>query len=308
VHPSSAVPSWCCAPGRAAPPSPQSPPPWALRRSDRAVPALPVPALAELGGAHVLAGQRRIAAFFLARVAAGLALFALCLARGWWLGLGPAMWVVYGGTLTAVHHLVHGPLGCSDRTRRRLLTALGAVVAESGHALEVTHLTHHDAGESAPGVAPTDPEGYIEHVPWRRMPLEAIRFRYRLMGWGLRYGDAVRRRRIRAEVSVHGVAHVLALALWPLTWWPAAYLGCVAVASAAFTLMAGKGPQTNWGRPVASPLVRVRAGVASLLLFSHDRHLEHHAYPEVPMARLRRLDPLLDPILDRLPLVEVRLP
>jgi fatty acid desaturase len=280
-----------------------APPEWAARRPDRALPALPVPSLSDVGGTALLAGQRRIAAFFVARVVAALALFALCLARGWWLALAPVTWVLYGGSLTAVHHLIHGPLGLSLRTRRWLLSALALVVTESGHALEATHLAHH---ESEPAAA--DPEGYIEHVPWRRMPVEAVLFRYRLMGWGLRHGRSDRRRRIRAEVAGHVLVHAVALAVWPLTWWPAAFVACIAAASVSFAVMAGKGPQTNWGRPVASPLVRVRARLCSPLLFSHDRHLEHHAYPEVPLSRLRRLDRAVGPVLERLPLVEVRLP
>jgi beta-carotene hydroxylase len=276
-------------------------PAWSARRPERAVPALPVPALAAIGGAALLAGQRRLAALFATRVFGGLVMFGLCLVRGWWIGLLPATWIIYGGSLTAVHHLIHGPLGLSPAMARRLRTLLAAIVIESGDALESTHLAHHGEG-------PADPEGWIEHVPWRRMPVEAFRFRYRLMAWGLRHGEPARRRRIRMEVMGHVAIHGSALALWPLTWWPAAYVAAMALASASFAVMAGKGPQANWGRPVATPLVRVRAHLASALLFSHDRHLEHHAYPQVPLPRLRRLDAALAPVLDRLPLVEVRLP
>jgi fatty acid desaturase len=280
-----------------------SPPAWAARRDDRAIPRLGVPALADLGGDHLLAGQRRIAAGFAARVALGLALFTGSLARGWWPGLAPAMWLTYGGALTAVHHLIHGSLGLPARWRRPLRSAFALVVAESGTALAATHRAHH-------GTGPQDPEGYIEHVPWARMPIEALRFRFRLLAWALRHAPAADRRRIRAEAAGGAALHLTALALLPVTWWPAAYLVAVTIASAAFAVMAGKGPQTNWGRPVASPLVRVRARWASPVLFAHDRHLEHHAYPEVPLPRLHRLDAGLGPVLEALPagLVEVRIP
>jgi fatty acid desaturase len=281
---------------------------WAVRRPDRALPALPVPALAEIdGGLALLAGQRRLVALFTVRTVAALAVLALCLGHGWWPAVLPAAGIVYASALTAVHHLIHGPLGLSSRVRHLLLTVLAAVVAESGHALQATHLAHHRTDDGT-GAAPADPEGYIEHVPWRRMPLEAVRFRYRLMGWALRFAGPVHRRRIRAEVATLGLVHLAAVALGPVTWWPAAYLVAMAGASASFAVMAGKGPQTNWGRPVASPLVRVRTRWGAVLLLSHDRHLEHHAYPEVPLPRLRFLDHALRPVLDRLPLVEVRLP
>ena len=175
-------------------------PAWAVRRPDRTLPDLPVPALADIdGGLAVLAGQRRLALLFTARTLAGLAVLALCLEQGWWLVVLPAAGIVYASALTAVHHLIHGPLGLSPRARHTLLTVLAAVVAESGHALQATHLTHHRTDDGT-GAAPADPEGYIEHVPWRRMPLEAVRFRYRLMRWALRFAEPAHRRRIRAAV------------------------------------------------------------------------------------------------------------
>ncbi|MDH3754602.1 MAG: fatty acid desaturase [Acidimicrobiia bacterium] len=276
-------------------------PVWARRRLDRAIPDLDLPSLAELGRDDLLARHRRLAVLFVARIILALAGFAACLARGWWVGLAPATWVIYGGSLTAVHHLIHGRLGLSPRTREWLLTALAAVVTESGHALESTHLLHHETDADAP-----DPEGYIEHVPWRRMPIEAVRFRYRLMGWGLRHGG--HRRRIRLEIAWHALVHIAAIAVSPLTWWPLAYVAAIAVASAGFAVMAGKGPQTNYGREVTTPLVIVRARFSRLAFFSHDRHLEHHAYPQVPLPRLRRLDGAIAPALERAELVEVRLP
>ena len=195
----------------------------AVRRPDRALPALPVPALAEIdGGLAVLAGQRRLAVLFTARTVASLAVLAVCLGRGWWPAVLPAAGIFYASASTGVHHLIHAP-GLSPRVRHTLLTVLAAVVAESGHALQATHLTHHRTDDGT-GSAPADPRVNIEHVPWRRMPLEAVRFRYRLMRWALRFAEPAHRRRIRAEAAAHGLVHLAAAALWPITWWPAAYL------------------------------------------------------------------------------------
>jgi fatty acid desaturase len=162
-------------------------------------------------------------------------------------------------------------------------------------------LLHHRTDPTTP-----DPEGYIEYVSWGRMPLEAFRFRYRLMWWGLHFGP--RRNRIRMEVAFHAVAHTAALALIPWTYVPALYVAGMLVASSFFAVLAGKGPQTNFGRPLSTPFVKVSARVLGAILFSHDRHLEHHAYPKIPLSRLHHLDQVLAPVLAGLTLVEVSLP
>jgi len=289
---------------------------WTTPRPDRGLPTLPVPTLADLGRTGLLDGQRRLAGLFTARVVLGLVLVLASLARGWWPLVVPATGLLYASALTLVHHLIHGPLGLTARSRHLLLTVVAALVAESGHALEATHLAHHRLAPDPtlgprhrPAVAGPDPEGYIEGLAWSRLLPETVRFRYRLLLWGRRHGEPGRRRRLNGEAAVVALVYAGALALLPMTPLPAAYLASVAVVAAGFAVVAARGPQTNWGRPVASPLVRVRAGrVSSALFLSHDRHLEHHAYPEVPLPRLRRLDGPLAPHLDALPLVEVRLP
>jgi beta-carotene hydroxylase len=275
-------------------------PAWAAR-SDRALPHIDAPPLhvADPGGAwHARLG--RLAATMLLRPVFGVVVFIAAALNGWWLVAVPAVWLVYGSTLTAVHHLIHGSLGLPHRARHAALTVLGAVVAESGHALQQTHLAHHRSAPDHP-----DPEGYIENVTWRQIPLAALRFRYRLAWWGL--GHARRRRLIRAEMAFHAGAHLASLALLPITPLPWIYLTLIHVASFAFAVLAGKGPQTNWGRPIASPFVRVRTRVGRVLFFSHDLHLEHHIYPKVPLPRLRLLAPALREAYAGLDLVDVDL-
>lgn len=274
---------------------------WAERDTTRALPALDLPTLAELDGRPLLAHQRRLAVVMIGRVLLGLGVFVVAAAQRWPLLAVPALWLVYGGALTATHHLIHGSLELSPRARRWWLTVMPAIVVESGHALQATHLLHHRSDPDLP-----DPEGYIEQVPWRRMPFEAWRFRYRLMRWGLQH--ARRPGRVRAEVAWHVVAHLGAIALLPWTPVPAWYLLGIAIASAGFAVLAGKGPQTDYGRSLSTPLVRVRTRLLRPVLFSHDRHLEHHAYPKVPLPRLRHLDEALAPHLAQLDVHEVVLP
>lgn len=272
---------------------------WADRRPDRAVPEIRVPTLRLVASGPLFAGQRRLAALMVGRVVGGVVLYVAVLAAGWYPLLAPVTWLIYGGTGTALHHLIHGSMGLSPTTRRRLRTILGGLILESGHALEATHLAHHGAGP--------DPEGFIEHVPWRRMPVEAVRFRYRLMGWGLRHARPSRRRLVRAEIVWQISAHVVSVAVTPWTWWPVAYVASMDLAAIAFAVVAGKGPQTNWGRPIETPLVLVKSRLVRWALFAHDRHLEHHAYPQVPLPRLHLLDDTLAPVFAGLPTLTVRL-
>ena len=275
-------------------------PTW-TRRGDRALPKFSIATNTQ----HVQAARAelRLVSMFIARPIIALVAFVAAAAHGWWWLAAPTVGLVYGSALTCVHHLVHGSLGLSPRARRFWLRHIGLLVAESGHALQVTHLAHHRAGSDVP-----DPEGYIEYVTWRQLPLAALAFRYRLMFMGLKMAPASRRGRIGVELGVHAILHLGSLALLPVTIIPWAYLSLIHVSSFAFALLAGKGPQTNYGRPIDTPFVRVHTALGRLLFFSHDQHLEHHAAPKVPLPHLRRLKADVDGALDGIAVVDVRMP
>lgn len=275
-------------------------PAWA-RRTDKTIPPLHAPRLSQVAPG-ILEGLRPLGLLLVARPIIGLAIFIGAALAGWWPIAIASVWLVYGGALTAIHHLIHGSLGFSARARRTWLTVLGCIVVESGHALQTTHVMHHREDPSLP-----DPEGYIEMSSWKTLPIDALKYRYRLALWGLRYSP--RRRRIQAEMAFHAVVHMTSLALlpvFPLLW---IYLTLIHVATVLFAALQSKGPQMNWGRAIPSPLVRVTAhGVVAAMMFSHQNHLEHHAFPKVPMPRLPQLKPVLDTMLEgRTDVTEVRL-
>lgn len=278
-------------------------PAWALR-SARALPKMQAPSLRRAGRPasehRVFRNLRRLACVLIARSVLAVVGFFVAASQGWWLLAIPLSGLAYGGTMTAVHHLIHGSLGLSPRARRMWLSVLGMLVVESGHALQVTHLAHHRSGAAVP-----DPEGYIENVTWKQLPLAALQFRYRLMWWGWQHTP--RRGRVNVEVAAHAVAHVASLALLPVTVLPWTYLSLIHLASFSFAILAGKGPQTNWGRAITSPFVRVHTALGSIAFFSHDQHLEHHAYPKVPLPRLRELRSELEPVFDELDVIDVHM-
>lgn len=276
-------------------------PNWA-QRSHRTVAKLPVPRLSNLD-TEVLANLRPFAMLLIARPVIALGLFVVAAIKGWWILAIVLSWLIYGSTLSAVHHLIHGAMGLTPRWRHFWLSALGCIVAESGHALQVTHLLHHRTTHGAP-----DPEGYIENLTWTQMPIGALRFRYRLMVWG--WKNSPRRRLVSLELVIHAALHLASLALLPVAPALWIYLSLIHLASFAFAVLAGKGPQTNWGRDIESPLVRVSTKLGRVLFFSHDKHLEHHAYPKVPLPRLRELQEEIDTALQQAGarVLDVRMP
>ena len=277
-------------------------PEWA-KRTERALPKVPMPRLSSLD-TKALDNQRRLAFALVIRPVLALAGFVAAAAAGWWPVAIVLTWLIYGSTLTAVHHLIHSSLGFSATTRHFLLSALGCLVGESGHALQATHLTHHRAGDDLP-----DPEGYIENLTWAQMPIGALKFRYRLMAWG--WNHSPRRTTIGLEVAIHSALHLASLASLatgsPTLW---IYLSLIHFASFTFAVLAGKGPQTNYGRSIDTPFVRVSTRLGRVLFFSHDKHLEHHAYPKVPLPRLHLLQDEIDAALAaaQTPVFDVRMP
>jgi beta-carotene hydroxylase len=264
-----------------------------------AIPAVEVPALADLGLAHLARPRRRTLVLFLARpvVAAGAA--AGLAASGRWVAALALVPLWYGWSLTLVHHMIHGSLGAPPALRSVALAVGGALALHAGHALALTHLQHHATAPDAP-----DPEGAIERVPLWWLPVEAVLFRYRLWAWG--WGRAHGRGAIAAEAAVH--VAVLAYALTHLPDPLALVVVALWGADVAFAVLAGRGPQTNWGRPVPTPLVAVRCRLTRWLLLGHNWHLEHHLYPEVPLPALARVAPAIDGRLAELGAYVVRLP
>jgi beta-carotene hydroxylase len=204
--------------------------------------------------------------------------------------------------LCAVHCAVHRSLGVSERTNELLLTLSGMLLFESGHAMAVTHIHHHQADPGA-----EDPEAYIETLGWGALIKEAPRYRYRMWGWAARQGFP-RPGAAALEAAWNGGSLILAVLLLPVAAWLSVMIAAIHVGNAIFVVAAARGPHTNYGRPITSPFVKVRGRIIPWFLAGHAWHVEHHLYPQIPLPGLRRALPALDPILDRLGAHEVRVP
>lgn len=271
---------------------------WAAR-GERAVPRLDVPSLRSVDPT-VMDRLGPTAALLVVRPVVGVAGFVWMVASGWWLATPLLLWFLYGSTVSAMHHLIHGSVGFGPRTRHGLLTVLGFVILESGHAWQATHLLHHRDGSDLP-----DPEGFVENLGWRQLPLGALQWRFRIAAWGWRHSP--RRRRTSVEIANVVALTVIAVALVPITWVPLAYVALMQLGTFLFAVLLAKGPQANFGRETTTPLMFVHTRLIGHLLFHHHLHVEHHAYPKVPMARLERLRPTVEAALADDEVVRVRL-
>lgn len=266
---------------------------------DRQVPRADVPPLSALGAPaqhpllvpFIVARPFAVAAAAVALGATGHVVLALLLLP-----------VLFATALCCVHCAVHRSLGLSPRANEVVMTLASLLVFESGHAMAVTHIHHHEADPDA-----EDPEGYIETLPLGRLVLEAPRYRYRLWAWAARRGFP-RPGPAALEAAWNVGSIVLALAVLGSAPWLSVLIGGVHVGNAVFVVAAARGPHTNYGRAIDSPFVKVRGRITPWLLAGHAWHVEHHLYPEVPLPGLRRVVPVVDPILDRLGAHEVRVP
>ena len=264
--------------------------------SERTIPALEVPTLDDMGLGSLACVRWWTTVAFVVRPLAFAAATVATVVAGWSLLAMALAGATYATSLTLVHHCTHASLPMPPALRHVALTIGGALALHSGHAIVQTHLRHHDTGigsdshDDNDNDIDNDIEAEIEQRTWAQMPAAALGFRYGLIRWG--WAHSAHRAVIAFEVFVHGVALVGAAAAASAggAWTPAAIaVATLWFADVVFAVLAGKGPQTNWGRPTASPLVRITCRWSRVLLLSHNWHVEHHAYPQLPMNRLGRV-------------------
>lgn len=255
-------------------------------RAGKAIPRIAVPAIRTLNS-EAARNLGPVLVVLLARPFIGVAAFVAMALTGSWVAAPLVLWFLYGSTATALHHLIHGGLGLSPRARHAWLSVLGFLILESGHAWQTTHVMHHRDGTDLP-----DPEGYIEYLSWTQLPLGALQWRFRIAAWGWRNGP--HRQRTTCEISANIALTIGSIALLRFTPLLAIYVAMMQLGTFLFAVLLAKGPQTNFGREASTPLVIVHTRILGLLLFNHHLHVEHHAYPKVPMSRLHHLRPTVE--------------
>jgi fatty acid desaturase len=220
--------------------------------------------------------------------------------RGWWLFAVAVFPALFLSQVVALNDVMHRSIGLSPIASEIGVALLGALVLESGHAIRVTHLAHHDQGGGA-----GDPESYVDLLPPRRLILELPLYRVRIWSFGWRH--ATRRERTVAALEFLFAALVGALCVsGRLPMSVTAYALLSVLAAWAFPLGSALGPHADWGRDDTTHAYRVRGRWVPWLMLNLPFHLEHHLYTEVPSHRLPELSARLAPYLERSGVKEVR--
>jgi fatty acid desaturase len=263
------------------------------------MPVLDVPPLSELDGRLVRTSRpRRI--WTLMRPIVWVGIFGALSQRGWWIlavAVFPALFV---SQVVALNDVMHRSIGLGPRATRLAVAFLGCLVIESGHAIRITHLAHHNQGGG-----PDDPESYVDLLPLRWLLAEMPRYRFRIWGYGWRNSSRRERRWICVELGF--AATVIAASVSgtaPAT--VVVFLVLSILAGWAFPLVSAVGPHADWGRDDASHAYRVRGRWLPRLMLNLPFHLEHHLYPEVPSHRLPELAKAIEPFIDRAGIKQVR--
>jgi beta-carotene hydroxylase len=196
----------------------------------------------------------------------------------------------YGSTS---HDLVHGNLGLPRWLNNVMLSVIELAGLRSGHAYQAAHLHHH-----AQFPHPDDVEGSAAHGTLVEAVLAGPFQQLRIWCWAMRHA-----RRYRAWILIEGLAClaivVWALACWPMTRAPSAYIALVVLGSWTFPLITSYMPHAPKGSDRLSQTRRFRGIVAAVLFQQHLYHLEHHLYPAVPHQHWAQLAVRLDPHFDR---------
>ena len=263
------------------------------------MPVLSVPPVSELDGRLVRTSRpRRI--WTLTRPILWIGVFAAFSQRGWWIAALAVFPALFLSQVVALNDVMHRSIGLGPGATELAVALLGCLVVESGHAIRITHLAHHDQGGGL-----DDPESYVDLLPLRRLVAEMPRYRFRIWGYGWR--NSSRRERSWICVELGFAALVIAGCVSGIA--PASVLVFVLLsilAGWAFPLVSAVGPHADWGRDDSSHAYRVRGRWLPRLMLNLPFHLEHHLYPEVPSHRLPELSKAIERFVDRAGIKQVR--
>lgn len=223
-----------------------------------------------------------------------------CYGHGWWwAGLIGSFYVFLTG-LRQSHNAQHYSLGLPRIIQDGVLFGLSLLMLASMHAVQVNHLHHHRHC-----LEEEDDEGAMARLSWWRAILTGPFFFVRLhvSAWRL----AARRKRTWIAIESLAIASVAVLVFClsdsdALRWHTAAMLSgeCLTGFFAVWTVHHGCH---------ANEAGRTQRGFwLNFVSYSMFLHAEHHLFPAVPTAHLRKLARRLDdatPEFSRWPVIPV---
>ena len=226
----------------------------------------------------------------------GLLAYTLAVCAGWWWLTPVLVFLIFVAVVTVTHDVVHTTLGLSRRQTDWALFVMGAVLLESGHAYQLTHLQHHRV---FPGK--DDPEGDPARMSFWRAVLHGPVFLPRLWWWAFQKSaqDVGQRRWLLAEAAWAVSVPAMGVALWPWTPVVLIYALLAIAGSWSYSLLTVHLPHHHYGETPLTQTHTLRGTIIPALFLELTYHLEHHLYPQVPSHNLPELSRRLHPYFEQ---------
>jgi beta-carotene hydroxylase len=214
-------------------------------------------------------------------------------ALGWWHLAVLMVMLLFITIVASAHDLVHQALGLPRWANELLLSLVGMLVIESGHAYKVSHLQHHRRFPDD-----DDPEGDPARMGFARALLEGPIFLFRLWWWA--WQRAPRERAWLALEAGWFFAVIMAgIALWSQTPSVLVYAVLVIMGSWVYPISTVHLPHNAQGKNALFQTYTLRGRIIPALFLELTYHLEHHLYPVVPSHHYAKLARRLEPYLRR---------
>jgi C-3',4' desaturase CrtD len=193
--------------------------------------------------------------------------------------------------VAAAHDLVHQSLGLPHRCNEIMLSLIGMLVLESGHAYKASHLQHHRRFPHD-----DDPEGDPARMSFVRALLEGPIFLFRLWLWAWR-----RAPRERGWLALEAGWFLTVIAAGGALWFtmPALliYAALTMMGSWVYPVATVHLPHNIRGRNALFQTYTLRGRLIPKVFLELTYHLEHHLYPAVPSHHYAELARRLEPSL-----------
>ena len=189
------------------------------------------------------------------------------------------------------HNAQHNIVGCSKRSCDWILFILSPLMMNSMHAVQVTHLRHHNLC-----LSPEDEEGYCAHMPFYKAILYGPLFTIHMHRNAFKYGSGKQRQWIIAELSAEFI--LLAFCLLSdylnlqLFVYSMLFANCLTAFFCVWLVHYDCDGYNKVSRTVRNPLI-------NKLSFNMFLHVEHHLFPQVPTCNLGELAKRIDKVSDK---------
>jgi len=189
------------------------------------------------------------------------------------------------------HNAQHNIVGCNRKGCDWILFILSPLMMNSMHAVQVTHLRHHNLC-----LTPEDEEGHCAKMPFYQALFYGPLFTINMHLNALKYGNPKQVRWIKLELFTELSFLVLSLLSGILTLQifviSMLIANCLTAFFCVWLVHYGCDGIDKVSRTIRSPLI-------NKISFNMFLHVEHHLFPQIPTCNLDTLSERIDEVSDR---------